>query len=178
MARRKAAASLAIPAGSARNAIEWIGKAAAVLSSRFAPGAAVHVRSIGKGVVREVRNGGRLLVEVNGRSIVTTEDQVTAVETPGRRKAAAAPRSRHAYESPSEGGVSLDLHGLTVEEANEALIAFINDALLAGANEARIIHGRSGGRLKAAVHASLERIPAVRSYAIDPRNPGVTIAKL
>ena len=177
MAHRKAAASLAIPAGPARNAIERIEEATVVLSGPITPGAAVHVRSIGKGVVREVRNGGRLLVEVNGRSIVTTEDQVMAVETPKRRKTA-APRARHVHESSSERGVSLDLHGLTVEEANDALVAFINDALLASATEARIIHGRSGGRLKAAVHASLKRIPAVRSYSIDPRNPGVTIAKL
>ena len=45
----------------------------------FAPGDAIHVKAIGKGIVREVRNGGRYLVEVNGRSIVTTSDQLTAV---------------------------------------------------------------------------------------------------
>lgn len=144
---------------------------------KFAPGDSVHVRSIGTGLIREVRNGGRLLVEVNGRSIVTTEDQVTPTEKPRQRKPPSR-RTPHVYEAPSDASVSLDLHGLTVEAAHDAVIAFINDALLAGAAEARIIHGRSGGRLRTALHADLKRLPAVRSYSVDPQNAGVTIVKL
>jgi DNA mismatch repair protein MutS2 len=72
---------------------------------------------------------------------------------------------------------SLDLHGLTVDEAMGAVDAFLNDALLAGAAEARIIHGRSGGRLKVSLHAQLKRISSIRSYALDPRNAGVTVVK-
>jgi len=72
---------------------------------------------------------------------------------------------------------SLDLHGLTVDEATEAVGVFLNDALLGGAAEVRIIHGRSGGRLKSSLHAQLKRIASIRSYAVDPRNAGVTIVK-
>ena len=127
--------------------------------------------------MREVRNNGRYLVDVSGRAIVTTIDQLTAQETP-RKKPAAASRPRHEYEPQSEQSLSLDLHGMTVEEATEAVAAFLNDALLRGAAEVRIIHGRSGGRLKASLHAQLKRIPAVRSHRIEPSNAGVTIVKL
>ena len=146
----------------------------------FAPGDAIHVKAIGKGIVREVRNGGRYLVEVNGRSIVTTGDQLTAevsARKPAGRKAAPVKRASHVYEPSSEATRSLDLHGLTVEESVEVVGAFLNDALLAGVAEVRIIHGRSGGRLKASLHAQLKRIASIRGYAVDPRNAGVTIVR-
>lgn len=143
----------------------------------FAPGDSIHVRGIGKGTVREVRNGGRYLVEVNGRSIVTTEDQLTAQESARKKKTTPGRRAPAAYDRTSEAVPSLDLHGLTVDEAMGAVDAFLNDALLSGVAEARIIHGRSGGRLKASLHAQLKRIASIRSYAVDPRNGGVTIVR-
>jgi DNA mismatch repair protein MutS2 len=67
---------------------------------------------------------------------------------------------------------------MTVEEAVAALDGFLNDALLGGATEVRVIHGRSGGRLKAAVHARLKQLSIARSVRVDPANPGVTIVAL
>ncbi|MGZ7031027.1 MAG: Smr/MutS family protein [Thermoanaerobaculia bacterium] len=139
------------------------------------------MKAIGKGTVREVRNGGRYLVEVKGRSIQTSADQLTAIEDPansGRAVRAAAPRSRAVYEASSGASSSLDLHGYTVDEALEAVAASLNAALLAGYAEVRIIHGRSGGKIKAAVHAQLKRIASVRRFKIDPANAGVTIVTL
>ena len=72
---------------------------------------------------------------------------------------------------------SIDLHGMTTDEAVSALDAFLNDAMLAGHGELRVIHGRSGGRLKSTVHAHLKKIAPVR-YRLDPRNPGVTIVTI
>ena len=143
----------------------------------FAPGDAIHLRAIGKGVVREVRNGGRYLVEVNGRSIVATLDQLTAVEPPKKTKKAAAV-VRPVFEQRSEATLSLDLHGLTVDEAVERVASFLNDALMKGAAEVRIIHGRSGGKLKAALHRQLKGISSVRGFRVDPRNEGVTVIDL
>jgi len=147
----------------------------------FAPGDAVHVKAIGKGTVREVRNAGRYLVDVKGRSILTSADQLTAIENPAKSVRAgtpAAPRSRAVYEAPSGASSSLDLHGYTVDEALEAVAAFLNAALIAGDAEVRIIHGRGGGKIKAAVHAQLKRIASVRRYNVDPANAGVTIVTL
>lgn len=143
----------------------------------FAPGDAIHVRAIGKGIVREVRNGGRYLVEVSGRSIVTTEDQLTAQESERKKKPAPVRRSPTDYARTSDAVPTLDLHGLTVDEAMSAVDAILNNALLSGVAEARIIHGRSGGRLKASLHAQMKRIASVRSHAVDPRNAGVTIVR-
>jgi DNA mismatch repair protein MutS2 len=72
----------------------------------------------------------------------------------------------------------VDLHGLTVEEALSRLDEVLNDAILEGVAELRIIHGRSGGRIRGAVHMRLREISAVVSFRLDPKNAGVTIVCL
>jgi DNA mismatch repair protein MutS2 len=146
----------------------------------FAPGDEVHVAALGKGIVREVRNGGRYLVELKGRAVVAVESQLTAVDQKKRRHRVEDPLQARVGESPTRahGATSLDLHGMIVEEAVAALDGFLNDALLAGHAEVRVIHGRSGGRLKAAVHARLKQLAVARAFRVDPANAGVTIVTL
>src|SRR5688572_4753972 len=144
----------------------------------FHPGDQVLVANFGKAVVREVRNGGSYLVELKGRSMVVAESQITAAE--GRK-----PRTRGIMPPPDtdvpehlarqHAATSLDLHGKTMDEAVAALDAFLDAAILAGHTEVRIIHGRSGGRLRAAVHARLKMVPSARNFRVDPTNAGVTI---
>jgi DNA mismatch repair protein MutS2 len=143
----------------------------------FFPGDSVHVKAIGKGTVREVRNGGRYLVDVKGRSIQTSEDQLTSIVSGPQRQTKSVVRGPQPATSAG-ASQSIDLHGHTVDEAVEALGAFLNAALLAGSAEVRVIHGRSGGKIKAAVHAQLRRIATVRRFNVDPGNPGVTIVVL
>ena len=73
---------------------------------------------------------------------------------------------------------SIDLHGMTTLEAVAALDAFLDDALRAGLAEVRVIHGRSGGRVRGAVHGRLKQIAAVRAFRVDPTNEGVTVVSL
>jgi DNA mismatch repair protein MutS2 len=142
----------------------------------YAVGDRVHVTQLGTGVVREVRNAGRYLIELKGRSVVVSAVQLEPAG-PQRRQISRAPVATG--PGPSRGSPpTLDLHGKTSVEAIELLDAFINDALLADSAEARVIHGRSGGRVKAAVHARLGQLPSVRGFRLDPRNAGVTIVRL
>jgi DNA mismatch repair protein MutS2 len=137
----------------------------------------VHVASVGTGVVREARNGGRFLIEIKGRTILVAGSQMKAA--PEGRSRSSPPQITEPLttEAPrrSHASTSLDLHGKSAGEAVEILDAFLSDALLDGCSEVRVIHGRSGGRIKGAVHARLEQLPAVQSFRIDPGNPGVTI---
>jgi DNA mismatch repair protein MutS2 len=140
----------------------------------FAVGDEVHVSSLGKGTVREVRGGGRYLVEIKGRSINVRESQLSPLERRSTRREPHA-TSRPTLPARADAPGSIDLHGMTTDEAGAALARFLSDAILAGHDEVRVIHGRSGGRLKAAVHARLRSMPAVRSFHLDPKNPGVTL---
>ena len=149
------------------------------MTGRIVPGAAVQT-PFGKGVVREVRNGGTVLVDVQGRSLVLSEGELSVLESgrrPGRRARAAAASTA---PPPRERSVSheIDLHGLTVEEALGRAADALNDALLADASGLRLIHGRSGGRIRAALHGWLKTMPSVRAFRTDPRNEGVTIVSL
>ena len=150
------------------------------MPSRCAVGDPVQT-PLGKGIVREVRKNGRLLVEVSGRTVVLDARTVVPL-APGTRTAArAGTGSPGAPPVQSNAGVArraateVDLHGLTVEEALARADAAINDALLADCSELRLIHGRSGGRIRAALHRRLKEIPSVRGFRVDPRNEGVTI---
>ena len=150
---------------------------------RFNPGDHVHVASVGKGVVREVRNGGRCLVEIKGRSMLVDATQLAALDEPKRQTkgpATGAAAADVVEETPFRTGVatSIDLHGMTTSEALIALDTFLNDAILAGASEVRVIHGRSGGRVKAAVHGRLKIVSSVRAFRLDPANPGATLITL
>jgi DNA mismatch repair protein MutS2 len=148
----------------------------------FRPGDSVHVTTLGKAVVREVRNGRRCLVELKGRTMLVAESQLIPLDAPERRRtsgriAASAPPIERRPARPT-AAQSIDLHGMTVDEALAAVDAFVNDAILASLAEVRIIHGRSGGRLKAAMHARLRQLRPVRDFRVDPRNPGVTLVTL
>jgi DNA mismatch repair protein MutS2 len=135
----------------------------------------------GKGVVREVRNGGRLLVQIQARMVVVAATDATPA--PASRRVAAPsipPASTTAPAAPVRGHapVEVDLHGLRVDEALLRIDDALDAALRAGHAELRFIHGRSGGRLRGALHERLRRIAAVRGVRLDPRNAGVTIVSL
>lgn len=146
----------------------------------FTVGDRVHLPNIGTGTVREVRNRGIYVVEIKGRMIVARGGELTAAEV-GRRRSATATTHSAARDETVSGAHSpaeIDLHGLTAADAVAALDEFLSNAILAGHGEVRVIHGRSGGRLKSAVHQRLRALSSVRSFRLDLRNPGVTIVSL
>ncbi|HEX5217110.1 MAG TPA: Smr/MutS family protein [Vicinamibacterales bacterium] len=138
--------------------------------------------ALGKGVVREVRNNGRLLVEIEGRGIVVDGTDATLIDVTGRVRNRARGGTPGPAPPPRDSSPRLvreiDLHGLTVDEALARAEGAINDALLADVSELRVIHGRSGGRIRAALHRLLRQTPSVRLFRIDARNPGVTVVTL
>ena len=147
----------------------------------FTTGDHVHVAGFGKGVVRQLRTGGRYQVEVKGRSIVVDASQVTAIEPRRRRSNSNAGAVAVDVAEPLRRAYvrsTIDLHGSTADEAVTALDSFLNDAILGGLSEVHVIHGRSGGRLRQAVHRRLQLLSSVRGFRVDPGNPGVTIVRL
>ena len=148
------------------------------MPSRFSSGDLVQTR-FGKGVVREVQNRDRLVVDVQGRSLVLADHDIS-VRSPSSRKRsrgkAATPREPKPEAPPAQA--EIDLHGMTVEEALARVDQALNDALIADVGELRFIHGRSGGRIRAALHRRLGEIPSVQKFGVDPQNEGVTIVTL
>ncbi len=153
----------------------------------FIVGSEVAVVSLRKhGRVLEVFPGNRYRVAVGGLTMVCQEGQLETVshskkqqrrerEAPARRAESAAP-APSASPADTSRLQSIDLHGMTVPEALAALPPFLDRAIRANLPRVEIIHGISGGRLRAAVRRYLAEVPAVTCAAPDDRNPGVTIA--
>jgi DNA mismatch repair protein MutS2 len=152
----------------------------------FGPGDRVHLAGLGTGFIVEARGARRYAVDIKGRIVVAAAGDLELASAPtqsaSKRAATPAPaapvapgRTRVHPAAPARTLPSLDLHGKTVDEAIEAVEVWVNDVLLAGHGEARVIHGRGSGRLKAALHRYLRDLRAAASFRVDPRNPGVTI---
>jgi DNA mismatch repair protein MutS2 len=152
-----------------------------LMASRFTPGDTVQTR-FGKGVVREMRNGGRLNVEVHGRAMVVAEGEISALDDGHKRSRARPVVSERGSEraSPQRAAQSafaeIDLHGMTAEQALDRVQDALSAALLADLTGLRLIHGRSGGRIRAALHRHLRETR--RRFRLDPQNEGVTIVSL
>jgi dsDNA-specific endonuclease/ATPase MutS2 len=139
-----------------------------------------------RGRVLEVFPGSRYRVAMGGLMVVCQEGQLEPVshskkkqrrerDAPAQDAGSATPVSSPP-PADSRRLQSIDLHGMTVPEALAALPVCLDRAIRADLPRVEIIHGISGGRLRAAVRRYLAEAPAVTSAAPDDRNPGVTIA--
>ncbi len=147
------------------------------MTSDFIEGDFVHT-PFGKGVVREIRNNGRVLVDVRGRSLIFKQQELSpAAESQRRQKNASHPPVSRASAGRLPAS-EIDLHGMTVERALERAAGALDDALLGDLQELRFIHGKSGGRIRSALHGWLKAVTSVRSFRVDPQNEGVTIVSL
>jgi dsDNA-specific endonuclease/ATPase MutS2 len=136
----------------------------------------------GTGVVQDVRRQGRLVVLIGNRNVVVDGRDARPGDPPSkvRRRpasdASAAPTG--AERERPRTAADVDLHGLVVADALERVVSAVDAAIRAGQARLRVIHGRSGGRLRGAVHRQLRELPSVRAFRLEPANDGVTIVEL
>jgi DNA mismatch repair protein MutS2 len=146
----------------------------------YRPGDDVIVIALNRKGRIEAVVSGRYRVRVGALAVVSREDEIRPVQ---REKSRRAKRSAPAGSVDPGAGTravvrSLDLHGKTVAETEAAVIAFVNDALLDGADTLEFVHGIGTGRVRRAAIAQLRRIDAVKSIRPHPTNRGVTIVHL
>jgi DNA-nicking Smr family endonuclease len=67
-------------------------------------------------------------------------------------------------ELPISG--ELDLHTFRPRDVKNVVIAYLEACQSQGILEVRVVHGRGIGQLRQTVHATLAKLPLVRSYAI------------
>jgi DNA mismatch repair protein MutS2 len=125
---------------------------------------------------------GRVTLETDGPRVVVPADDVEVVPEPisgpAPRDAAAEELRRRAASSIAP---RLDLRGERVEAAIEQLTAYLDQALLAGIDEAVIVHGAGTGALRRAIREYLADHPRVRGTRPGRREEGgdgTTVAEL
>jgi len=125
---------------------------------------------------------GRVTLETDDARLVLPAEDVEVVPEPIRGP---APRDLAADELRRRAASSiaprLDLRGERVEAAIEQLTAYLDQALLAGLEEAVIVHGAGTGALRRAIREYLADHPRVRGTRPGRREEGgdgTTVAEL
>ena len=134
-----------------------------------------------RGRVIEAR-GDVYRVLVGSLTMTCHAEELRAVETTSRKRTRRPPRASEptAAQPGSHDPVvrSIDLHGMTVEQARTAVADFLSRAVMAGADTLEIVHGIGTGRVRDTIRRELTAIAAVRRVRPHPTNPGVTIVHL
>ena len=124
--------------------------------------------------------GGRIRVHVGNVKVEVSQSEV--------RKAAGGPapkQDRRLGSMPVSGGAepstTLDLRGMTFEEAADVVDKYLDDAFVARIERATVIHGKGTGALRQKVGKYLKSHPRIRSQRLGEWNEGgsgVTVVEL
>ena len=139
-----------------------------------ATGQVVYVTSLRSlGTVLYIK-GNRVTVDINGLSatVKVSELQSTTREESNkiqRDNLKAQPKTRKraggsAVQRQKEVRTEINILGQTVDEAVVSVGRFIDQALLGGVNQVRIIHGKGTGALREGVHQYLRTLPHVAHF--------------
>ena len=139
-----------------------------------ATGQVVYVTSLRSlGTVLSIK-GNRVTVDINGLSatVKVSELQSTTREESNkiqRDNLKPQPKTRKraggsAVQRQKEVRTEINILGQTVDEAVVSVGRFINQAILGGINQVRIIHGKGTGALREGVHQYLRTLPQVAHF--------------
>lgn len=143
--------------------------------SSWKEGDLVHVRPLNKrGTILQVLSGGRLRVVTDNLSITCRDEDVSLPKATGRSPSSVPLSAKIIPSSNARPPASLDLHGMSSEQAVRAVETHLNAVIIAGVEHTKIVHGLGTGRLQSAVHSLLSSLSVVRAYRINDRNPGET----
>jgi DNA mismatch repair protein MutS2 len=127
----------------------------------------VRLASGGAGHVLEIRADGKLVVTIGAMKMVVDADQAT--RTAGQRRSPPSPPS-----PPSSPSLEIDLRGMTGDEAEMAMVAAVDAAVLAEQPYLRIIHGMGTGVVRERVRRVVSADRRVARFGFAPRNQGGT----
>ncbi|MGN6592881.1 MAG: Smr/MutS family protein, partial [Terriglobales bacterium] len=129
-------------------------------------------------VLRRLEDGSYEVAAGAVRMQVAAGDIEAVIPAAGN---APAPTSGKSADRLTPAMLEVNLIGLRADEAEDKLERFLDDALMAGAEQVRIVHGAGFGVLRKLVAERLRAHPQVGAFAHPPQNQGgagVTLAEL
>ena len=136
-------------------------------------GATVRLGTGATGEVAELRSDGRAVVQVGAMRLVVKTGTLTRVAERERPRRP-APEVSAGDASTREAVFEVDLRGMRADEAESAVLAALDAAVLAEQPFLRIIHGMGTGVLRDAVRRLLGNDRRVASFDFAPRQQGGT----
>jgi DNA mismatch repair protein MutS2 len=149
---------------------ESTGQEVTIDTAKLVKGQWVRVRNMSDlGVIEAVdSNRERLTVAMNGKRLEIRYRDVEGFEAGPAEGDGGGFTLKHT----TSFDVSIDLHGMRVEVALDALDKFLDQAIVHGAPYVRVIHGHGMGVLRKAVREHLRGHPCVRSFRPGLSNEG------
>ena len=127
-------------------------------------------------------SGSKATILVNGMKIKSNLKKIQPTSKPEKKK--------KKYKTRSYGGSEdldlhvkpkLDIRGFRGDEAVDALMHYLDNAVARGMQQVEIVHGKGEGILKKLVHEHLEKRQEVKKFEIAPwehGGPGCTLVEL
>ena len=155
-------------------------KTAVLTMADIRPGMSVFVNHLGTtATVLEASGANEVLLQVGILKMKTSIDDLEPAESTQKIK---LPQERKKIDiKASSVSSTLDLRGLTVEDAYIETDRFIDNALLAGLKEVTLLHGKGTGALRSALHEYLKKHPHCEKFRLGQYgegDAGVTIVTL
>ncbi|MEM6271464.1 MAG: Smr/MutS family protein [Bacteroidota bacterium] len=126
--------------------------------------------------------GKRAVVTLGEMRVTVKTKNLVRIKRPGRKdRRAAASRGSVMINKKANVTTELRVKGFRVEQALPVVQRFVDDAILAGLKEVRILHGKGTGALRHAIRSYLSSIPEVnssRDAAVDLGGAGWTVVSL
>lgn len=144
------------------------------VSGEVRVGARVRTSAGIAGDVLELRNDGKLVLNVNGKRMVLDGRGAEVVSNRQMKQAEAARDAVKKLDAaPMATAVyDVDLRGLTGDEATDRVVAALDAATLAEQPYVRLIHGMGTGVVRDRVRKAVATDPRVASYGFAPREQG------
>jgi len=143
-------------------------------SDELVAGMSVFVRNLNqKGYVLELPSepGGDVKVQVGVLKVFVDLSELLEAESEERDRQQRA-LAQFSLARTQDMSPELHLRGMTAEEALERLDKYLDEALLAGLSQVRIVHGKGTGTLRAAVGDYAAQDPRVAQFRLGERHEG------
>ncbi|MCX6344557.1 MAG: endonuclease MutS2 [Armatimonadetes bacterium] len=149
----------------------------------FSVGARVGIANVNHdGEIAESPQGGKVVVMVGNMRVTVPVSALRKPQGASARELRSQPNeSRISFEKAKDFKQEIHLRGMRVEAALEVLDKYMDDAMAAGAESMRIVHGKGTGQLRLAVWEFLKHHLGVLSYKIGEQDEGgfgVTIVQM
>lgn len=137
--------------------------------------------SIGK-ILTIDKKKNQAIVQIEQFKVTVSLDKISKIESK-KEKEESDLTSEKVYHKVESKIVPfrLDIRGKRVNEAEEIILRYIDDAVMYGLFDIEIIHGKGDGVLKNLTHKILQEHPFVESFhfaPVDQGGEGITIVKL
>lgn len=138
------------------------------------PGDVVRVykyKKTGK-VLSVKKEKGQVVVQLDTMKVTLAPDELEPATKAAAAPKQAAPVTVTRADEEESGGIELNIIGQRYEEAEEKVQRFLDQCLLSGIGQVRIIHGRGTGALRKMVSDTLRRYPGVKGYHFEAFEAG------